>query len=266
MATEDKKLANQDKKLKSIIITCLPNDVMKALEGENVNGTFTKLKCLLNDLENKGITIPQAKLMPHLLTAYQKWLSMNQTQRANNSIKNDRLTTVYGKYSSEEASVCGEFLRLEPLALQNIMWQRKTDWFLLVSDSIIEVVCVVQKFPDGGTYEVMVLHPRSNMHINLPALKKSDAMLISMLDSKVFNQAGRKVVVIVSTSSFQGIIIGCNKKVAEMVTSHILKAALAIYVTPPKWVAAKYDVPGALLHNITTEDTRERPLNVSFEK
>nr|GFB08741.1 hypothetical protein [Tanacetum cinerariifolium] len=26
------------------------------------------------------------------------------------------------------------------------------------------------------------------------------------------------------------------------------------------------DVPGALLYNITVEDTRERPLNVSFEK
>nr|GEW69209.1 hypothetical protein [Tanacetum cinerariifolium] len=33
-------------------------------------------------------------------------------------------------------------------------------------------------------------------------------------------------------------------------------------VTPPKWVTAEYDVPGALLHNITAEDTIERPLNV----
>nr|GEU35962.1 zinc finger, CCHC-type [Tanacetum cinerariifolium] len=38
-----------------------------------------------------------------------------------------------------------------------------------------------------------------------------------------------------------------------------------MFVTPPKWVTTKYDVPGALLHNITAEDTRERPLNVSFE-
>ncbi|GJW56973.1 hypothetical protein Tco_0103704 [Tanacetum coccineum] len=87
--------------IKSIIISCLPNDVMKSvikcktakemwndlilahegpsdtrdtkiaalrlkfnafksLEGEKVNGTFTRLKCLLNDLENNGVTIPQA--------------------------------------------------------------------------------------------------------------------------------------------------------------------------------------------------------------
>nr|GEY24383.1 hypothetical protein [Tanacetum cinerariifolium] len=31
-----------------------------------------------------------------------KWLSMNQTQRANNSIKNDSLDTLYGKYNYEE--------------------------------------------------------------------------------------------------------------------------------------------------------------------
>nr|GEZ98573.1 retrovirus-related Pol polyprotein from transposon TNT 1-94 [Tanacetum cinerariifolium] len=32
-----------------------------------------------------------------------KWLSMNQTQRENNSIKNDSLATLYGKYNYEEA-------------------------------------------------------------------------------------------------------------------------------------------------------------------
>nr|GEW55783.1 copia protein [Tanacetum cinerariifolium] len=46
--------------------------------------------------------------------------------------------------------------------------------------------------------------------------------------------------------------------------SHLGKLGLG--VTPPKWAAAVYDVPGVSLHNIKTEDTRERPLNVSFEK
>ncbi|GJX89693.1 hypothetical protein Tco_0341707 [Tanacetum coccineum] len=96
----DRRLANQDKRLKSILISCLPNDVMKsvikcttanaiwthlilahegpfdtkdtkiaalrlkfnafkALEGEKVNGTFTRLKCLVNDLENNGVSISQ---------------------------------------------------------------------------------------------------------------------------------------------------------------------------------------------------------------
>ncbi|GJZ20758.1 retrovirus-related pol polyprotein from transposon TNT 1-94 [Tanacetum coccineum] len=147
----ESRLANQDKRLKSIIISCLPNDVMKfvikykttkemwndlilahdvsfdirdtkivalrlkfnafkSLEGEKVNGTFTRLKCLLNDLENNGVIIPQVELNATVVK-----LSMNQTQRANNSIKNDSLATLannsikndslatlFGKYDCEE--------------------------------------------------------------------------------------------------------------------------------------------------------------------
>ncbi|GJZ77898.1 hypothetical protein Tco_0642570 [Tanacetum coccineum] len=100
-------LANQDKRLKSIIIDCLPNDVMKsiikyksakemwtelclayegpsdtrdtkiaalrlkfnafkALKGEKLNGTYTRLKCLLNDLECNRVYILRLKSMPHV--------------------------------------------------------------------------------------------------------------------------------------------------------------------------------------------------------
>ncbi|GJY37250.1 retrovirus-related pol polyprotein from transposon TNT 1-94 [Tanacetum coccineum] len=143
----ESRLANKDKRLKSIIISCLPNDVMKSvikcktakeiwndlilahegpsdtrdtkiaalrlkfnafksLEGEKVMGTFTTLKCLLNDLENNGVTIPQAKVNATFVNSMpRKWLSMNQTQRANNSIKNDSLATLYGKYNFEEGLI-----------------------------------------------------------------------------------------------------------------------------------------------------------------
>nr|XP_043608766.1 rop guanine nucleotide exchange factor 1 [Erigeron canadensis] len=81
------------------------------------------------------------------------------------------------------ASVFGELWRLEPLAQQKkSMWQREMEWLLSVSDSIVELVPSIQQFPGGGTYEVMVPHPRDDLHMNLPALKKLDAMLIGMLD------------------------------------------------------------------------------------
>ncbi|GJU40059.1 hypothetical protein Tco_1193016 [Tanacetum coccineum] len=143
----ESRLANQDKRLKSIIISCLPNDVMKSvikckttkemwnelilayegpfdtrdtkitalrlkfnafksLVGEKLNGTFTRLKCLLNDLENNGVTTPQAEVNATFVNSLpRKWLSMNQTQRANNSIKNDCLATLYGKYNYEEGLI-----------------------------------------------------------------------------------------------------------------------------------------------------------------
>ncbi|GJV08908.1 hypothetical protein Tco_1346564 [Tanacetum coccineum] len=78
----------------------------KALEGEKVNGTFTRLKCLLSDLENNGVSIPQAKFNATPVNSLpRKWVSMNQTQRANNSIKNDTLAALYGKYNYEEGPI-----------------------------------------------------------------------------------------------------------------------------------------------------------------
>lgn len=81
------------------------------------------------------------------------------------------------------ATVFGELWRLEPLAPQKkAMWRREMEWLLCVSDSIVELVPSVQQFPGGGTYEVMATRPRSDLYINLPALKKLDGMLLSMLD------------------------------------------------------------------------------------
>ncbi|KAF2296807.1 hypothetical protein GH714_003646 [Hevea brasiliensis] len=81
------------------------------------------------------------------------------------------------------ATVFGELWRLEPLApLKKSMWRREIGWLLCVSDSIVELVPSIQQFPGGGTYEVMATRPRLDLYMNLPALKKLDAMLISMLD------------------------------------------------------------------------------------
>lgn len=81
------------------------------------------------------------------------------------------------------ATVFGELWKLEPLAPQKkAMWLREMDWLLCVSDSIVELIPSFQEFPGGGTFEVMVTRPRSDLHVNLPALKKLDAMLLSILD------------------------------------------------------------------------------------
>ncbi|GJZ48016.1 hypothetical protein Tco_0601848 [Tanacetum coccineum] len=77
----DIRLANQDKRLKTIWTDLIlahegPSETkdtkiaalrlkfnaFKALEGERVNGTFTRLKSLLNDLENNSVSIPQAEV------------------------------------------------------------------------------------------------------------------------------------------------------------------------------------------------------------
>ncbi|RRT85890.1 hypothetical protein B296_00001718 [Ensete ventricosum] len=77
------------------------------------------------------------------------------------------------------ATVFGELWRLEPLAPQKqTMWLREMEWLLSVSDFIVELVPSIQEFPRCGTFEVMVSRPRADLHINLPALKRLDAMLL----------------------------------------------------------------------------------------
>ncbi|KAK9271442.1 hypothetical protein L1049_027033 [Liquidambar formosana] len=81
------------------------------------------------------------------------------------------------------ASVFGELWKLEPLVPQKkSMWCREMEWLLCASNSIVELIPSLQEFPGGRTFEVMVTRPRSDLYVNLPALKKLDAMLISMLD------------------------------------------------------------------------------------
>ncbi|GMH16345.1 hypothetical protein Nepgr_018186 [Nepenthes gracilis] len=81
------------------------------------------------------------------------------------------------------ASVFGDLWRLEPLApLKQKMWRREMECLLCVSDSIVELVPSIQEFPGGGTFEVMATQQRFDLYVNLPALKKLDAMLLSLLD------------------------------------------------------------------------------------
>ncbi|GJW49613.1 retrovirus-related pol polyprotein from transposon TNT 1-94 [Tanacetum coccineum] len=78
-------------------------NAFKALEGDKVKETYTMLNFLLNELEQKDLKIPQAKVNATFVNSLpKKWLGMNQTQRTNNAIKNDSLATLFRIYNYEE--------------------------------------------------------------------------------------------------------------------------------------------------------------------
>ncbi|KAJ4719927.1 putative Rop guanine nucleotide exchange factor [Melia azedarach] len=82
------------------------------------------------------------------------------------------------------ATIFGQLWRLEPLPSEKkSMWKREMEWLLCVSDHIVELIPSWQTFPDGNKLEVMTCRPRSDLFINLPALRKLDNMLIEILDS-----------------------------------------------------------------------------------
>ncbi|XP_051130572.1 rop guanine nucleotide exchange factor 7-like isoform X2 [Andrographis paniculata] len=82
------------------------------------------------------------------------------------------------------ATIFGRVWRLEPISSEKReMWQKEMQWLLCVSDHIVELVPDFQTFPDGSKLEVMTSRPRSDLYVNLPALRKLDNMLLEILNS-----------------------------------------------------------------------------------
>lgn len=81
------------------------------------------------------------------------------------------------------ASVFGQHLRLEPLHPEKkLMWRREMNCLLSVCDHMVELVPKSKNLHDGTTLEVMAGMPRSDIYMNLPALKKLDTMLLEILE------------------------------------------------------------------------------------
>ncbi|KAF3783879.1 Rop guanine nucleotide exchange factor 9 [Nymphaea thermarum] len=82
------------------------------------------------------------------------------------------------------ASVFGEQYRLEPMSAERkARWKKEVDWLLSVTDYIVEFVPSQQIAKDGTSMEVMVTRQRKDLLVNIPALRKLDAMLIEYLDN-----------------------------------------------------------------------------------
>ncbi|GKE31020.1 hypothetical protein Tco_1450342 [Tanacetum coccineum] len=68
-------------------------NAFKALKSEKVNGTFTRLKCLLNDLENNGVIILQAESETQRFTiqssSSKALISNNQFQESYSDVEED---------------------------------------------------------------------------------------------------------------------------------------------------------------------------------
>uniref|UniRef100_A0A453FXJ0 PRONE domain-containing protein n=1 Tax=Aegilops tauschii subsp. strangulata TaxID=200361 RepID=A0A453FXJ0_AEGTS len=89
------------------------------------------------------------------------------------------------------ATIFGQLWRLEPLQPEKkAMWRREMDWLLCISDHIVELVPTWQSFPDGTRLEIMTSRPRSDLYINLPALRKLDHMLLVSSPRKSWTASG----------------------------------------------------------------------------
>ncbi|XP_015059866.1 rop guanine nucleotide exchange factor 14 [Solanum pennellii] len=84
------------------------------------------------------------------------------------------------------ASVFGELWKLEPLAEERkIKWRTEMDLLLSPTNHMIELVPARQSGSNGQGLEIMTPKVRADIHMNLPALRKLDSMLLETLDSMV---------------------------------------------------------------------------------
>ncbi|KAI7733634.1 hypothetical protein M8C21_028577 [Ambrosia artemisiifolia] len=92
--------------------------------------------------------------------------------------------TVSNAITNLYASMFGQHQKLEPLHPEKkMMWKREMNCLLSVCDYIVEFIPTSHSLQNGKTVEVMSSRPRPDIYINLPALKKLDALLLEILDS-----------------------------------------------------------------------------------
>ncbi|KAL8170522.1 hypothetical protein V2J09_022326 [Rumex salicifolius] len=84
------------------------------------------------------------------------------------------------------ASVFGELWKLEPVPEEaKNRWRKEMDWLLSPTNYIVDLVPAKQCGSNGHVFEIMTPKVRADVHLNLPALRKLDSMLIETLDSMV---------------------------------------------------------------------------------
>nr|XP_043635765.1 rop guanine nucleotide exchange factor 14-like [Erigeron canadensis]XP_043636467.1 rop guanine nucleotide exchange factor 14-like [Erigeron canadensis] len=81
-------------------------------------------------------------------------------------------------------AVFGELWKLEPLPEERKSnWRTEMEWLLAPTNYMVELVPAKQYGSNGRTLEIMRPKARGDIHMNLPALRKLDSMLLETLDA-----------------------------------------------------------------------------------
>ncbi|GJX67201.1 hypothetical protein Tco_0302928 [Tanacetum coccineum] len=129
--TQDKRRGvNQDQSLKSIILSCLPDDIMKSVisceiakatwthlvysfeakPSETLLQTYTHYKTLLNELANDGVILSKHKINVGFVNSLpEKWLSFSQGLRNANLSQTLDLAGIYGRFVYEDNLIAKRF-------------------------------------------------------------------------------------------------------------------------------------------------------------
>ncbi|KAK8993121.1 hypothetical protein V6N11_033225 [Hibiscus sabdariffa] len=158
-------------------------EISETEDSTRSNFSEDRKKPSMNDriLEKQSSTISEIELMKE---RFAKLLLGEDMSGSGNGVCT--ALAISNAITNLSATLFGQIWRLEPLPHEKkAMWRREMEWFLSVSDHIVELIPTWQTFPGGSKREVMTCRPRSDLYVNLPALRKLDNMLLEILDSFV---------------------------------------------------------------------------------
>ncbi|GKC97202.1 hypothetical protein Tco_1167477 [Tanacetum coccineum] len=108
----------EDQRLKSIIMSCLPNDIMESIiscvsaketwtdlakSTESLSQTYTRYKTLLNELANDGVNLSKHEINVGFMNSLpEKWLTFSQGLRNANHTQTLDLADIYGRFVYED--------------------------------------------------------------------------------------------------------------------------------------------------------------------
>ncbi|GKD37718.1 hypothetical protein Tco_1257925 [Tanacetum coccineum] len=104
---DERKAANLDQRLKSLIMSVLPDDqmnsVINCLTAKSTWDDLILYKALMNELVNDGIKLSKLEINTGFINGLpKKWLSFCQSLRNTNHVKDSELASLFGKLKYEE--------------------------------------------------------------------------------------------------------------------------------------------------------------------
>ncbi|KAL2525800.1 Rop guanine nucleotide exchange factor 5 [Abeliophyllum distichum] len=153
---------------------CLKNDVSEEKSEPHLNAVGDKI----SNLKKQGSKLSETEMMKERFAKLLLGEDMSGSGKGVCSA-----LAISNAITNLSATVFGQLWRLEPLPTEKkSMWRREMEWLLSVSDHVVELIPSWQTCHDGSKLEVMTCRSRSDLFINLPALRKLDNLLLEILD------------------------------------------------------------------------------------
>ncbi|GJZ88089.1 hypothetical protein Tco_0659871, partial [Tanacetum coccineum] len=118
---DERRVVVQDQRLKSIIMSCLPDDIIRivlavfqqkkhgltwAKSTESLSQTYTRYKTLLNELANDGVNLSKHEINVGFINSLpEKWLTFSQGLRNANHTQTLDFADIYGRFVYEDNQI-----------------------------------------------------------------------------------------------------------------------------------------------------------------